>query len=380
MIRLSFPSIEEDDLMSVIEVLETGYMVQGKNVSDFEKLIAEYTGSSYAVAVSSCTAALHLSLLALDIQPNDIVLLPAYSWISTANVIELCRARPYFIDILPDTFNIDPSGLKTSLDGLMADSSVSKKIKAILAVHCFGQMADITKIIDIAEGYNIPVIEDAACALGASLNGKQAGAFGTTGCFSFHPRKAITTGEGGIITVNNSKMTQKLKSLRNHGIGTIDDRTDFILPGFNYRMTDFQGALGLTQFHKIERIINSRRQQASFYNQLLRNTLFQIPYVRDNSKHVYQSYIVLLPNNDLSVRNNIIKYLKKHGVEVTIGTINMPMTFYYKNRYAFKSGEFPVTDNISNRSISLPIHEKLSSDNQRFIVKYLLKGLERFSH
>jgi perosamine synthetase len=244
MIRLTIPSIEEEDLQAVEDVLKTGFLVQGENVAGFEKSLAEYLKADHAIAVSNGTAALHLSLLSLDVGPGDIVLVTAYSFTATANVIELCGAEPVFVDIQPDTFNMDPDCLRAELNRLMALKETRKRVKAILPVHAFGLMADMGRILAEAGKYGLPVIEDAACALGACLEDKPAGTWGTLGCFSFHPRKAITTGEGGVINTNDPILAKKLRALRNHGLDPDSPTPDFILPGLNYRMTEFQAALG----------------------------------------------------------------------------------------------------------------------------------------
>jgi len=379
MIRLSFPSIDEEDHQAVISVLESGYLVQSSNVAAFEQAIAELVGTEYAIAVSSCTAALHISLLSLNVQPGDIVMVPAYSWIATANVVELCHARPCFVDILPETFNIDPAALNSTLDRIMADSMMAGKVKAIIPVHCFGQPADMPVLMSVADQFNIPVIEDAACALGATLHGKQAGAWGIAGCFSFHPRKAITTGEGGIITTNDTRLAERLRSLRNHGIRNANGSVDFIMPGFNYRLTDFQGALGVTQLQKLQRIIRSRRQQSLYYDELLQGAPLQTPKTIRGCESVHQSYVVLLPVSMREKRDALIAYLREKNIETTIGTINMPMTSFFSNRYGFAPGTFPVTDDISSRSLSLPLHEKLTTEDQRTVAYHLLQQIDGIS-
>jgi len=373
MIRLIVPSIEEDDLKAVGEVLASGYLVQGERVSTFEQAVAGYVGSKYAVAVSNCTAALHLSLLALDVGPGDIVLVTAYSWIATANVIELCGAKPIFVDICPDTFNMDPKSLEKTLEQLGADREKARRIKAIMPVHTFGQMADMEAILELANRYHLPVIEDAACALGATLNGRQAGTWGVMGCFSFHPRKAITTGEGGIITSNDSKLVRRLRALRNHGQDPEVSSPDFVMPGLNYRMTEFQAALGLTQMRKLDRIIGTRRMQASMYDDLLKQVPVQPPNIRQGNLPIYQSYVVLLPERYSSKRTNVINHLKERGIETTIGTLHMPLTSYLSSRYGYKQGDFPVTDQVFVRSITLPMHEYLAEEEQVHVVNQLGK-------
>lgn len=372
MIKLTIPSIEEDDIQAVREVLKSGYLVQGERVAAFEQIVADYVGTKYAVAVSNCTAALHLSLLALDVRPGDIVLVTAYSWLSTANVIELCGAQPVFIDIRPDTFNMDPDCLKNTLTHLISDQSISRRVKAILPVHTFGQQADMPAILEMAARYNLPVIEDAACALGATLHGRQAGTWGIMGCFSFHPRKAITTGEGGIVTTNDASLTRRLKALRNHGQDPEASYPDFVMPGFNYRMTEFQAAFGITQMKKIERIIEARRFLASNYNKMLKDTSVIIPELAEGSNPVYQSYVVLLPKKAAPQRQKLIDRLKKEGIETAIGTWNMPMTRYYSNRYGLQAGDFPSADKVFRRALTLPLYEQLTEIEQESIVRKLL--------
>lgn len=372
MIRLTIPFIEEDDLRVVREVLASGYLVQGPRVAAFERAVVDYVGTKYAVAVSSCTAALHLALLATDVRAGDLVLVTSYSWISTANVIELCGAQPVFVDIRPDTFNMDPGCLEAALLRLMVVPDTARRVKAILPVHTFGQMADMPEILELADRYNLPVIEDAACALGATLHGRQAGIWGCMGCFSFHPRKTITTGEGGIIATNDYGLARRLQALRNHGQNPEVSSPEFIMPGFNYRMTEFQAALGISQMTKLDRIIVSRRRMASNYNKLLSGTPVQAPIVSGGGRPVYQSYVVLLPEYMTSHRQSIIEQLREDRVETTIGTWNMPMTSYFRSRYGYQMGDFPMADQVFTRSLCLPLHENISSQEQQYVTDNLV--------
>ena len=377
MIRLVVPSIEEDDLQAVREALASRRLVQGERVAEFERTVANYVGCKHAVAVTNCTAALHLSLLALGVGPGDIVIVTAYSWIATANVIELCGARPIFVDIDRDTFNLDPNCLEDALVKLMKANETGRQVKAILPVHAFGLMADMPQISELAQRFDLPIVEDAACALGASCKGKKAGSWGIMGCFSFHPRKAITTGEGGMITTDDSRLADRLRALRNHGQDPGAPSPDFIMPGFNCRMTEFQAALGLNQMAKLDRILTARRQLASSYNSLLVGTSIQAPVVRAHSQPVYQSYVVLLENEDRQRRDEVVLRLREEGIETTIGTYHMPMTTYYRKRYGYKQGDFPVTDRVFVRSLALPLYEGLSGVEQALIVDALLRALSK---
>ena len=375
MIRLTIPSIEEDDLQAVREVLASGYLVQGPRVAAFEEAVADYIGTRYAVAVSNCTAALHLALLALDTRPDDLVIVTAYSFIATANVIELCGTQPVFVDIQPDTFNLDPNCLEEVLKRLMASSETARRVKAVLPVHTFGQIANMPAILELAGQYDLPVIEDAACALGATLHGRQAGTWGVMGCFSFHPRKAITTGEGGLITTNDPALAHRLRALRNHGQDPDASSPDFILPGFNYRMTEFQAALGLTQMAKLNRIIAARRRLAAHYDELLRGTSLEAPAVASGGQPVYQSYVVLLPERVAARRAEIITRLKEQGIETTVGTWHMPMTTYFRSRYGYQVGDFPVADQLFARALTLPLYERLSEQKQEEVVQRLREAI-----
>ncbi len=371
MIRLTIPSIEEDDLQVTRETLASGFLVQGARVAEFEKSIATYVEVKHVIAVSNCTAALHLALFALDVRAGDLVLVTTYSWPATANVIELCGAQPVFVDIQPDTFNMDPELLARTLSRLMGVKGTAHRVKAIIPVHTFGQMADMTAIIKVAEQYGVPVIEDAACALGAKWDNEQAGTKGVMGCFSFHPRKAITTGEGGAITTNDDQLARKLRTLRNHGLDPDAPFPDFIMPGFNYRITEFQAAFGSSQMKKLDRIIAARRRLAHHYNNLFENDLVLVPVVPLRSFHVYQSYVVLLPEEAAPRRAEIIRQLKEQGVETNIGTWHMPLTTYFRTRYGYNKGDFPVSDNVFARALTLPLHEHITPAEQELVINAL---------
>jgi dTDP-4-amino-4,6-dideoxygalactose transaminase len=376
MIRLTIPSIEEDDLQATRETLASGFLVQGARVMEFEKSIAAFVGVKHVVAVSNCTAALHLSLLALDVRAGDLVLVTTYSWPATANVIELCGAQPVFVDIQPDTFNLDPQLLAETLGRLMSTPETARRVKAIIPVHTFGQMADMAAITKVADQYGIPVLEDAACALGAKWEGRQAGTWGLLGCFSFHPRKAITTGEGGVITTEDDQLARKLRALRNHGLDPDASSPDFIMPGFNYRLTEFQAALGSSQMQKLDRVIDARRRLAHSYDSLLENDPVLAPIVPPQSYHVYQSYVTLLPEVAASRRASIIHELKEMGVETNIGTWHMPLTTHFRTRYGYHKGDFPMSDSVFDRALTLPLYESLTEIEQRTVVKQLISALK----
>jgi dTDP-4-amino-4,6-dideoxygalactose transaminase len=372
MIRLTIPSIEEDDLSAVREAIASGFLVQGARVAAFEKEMAATIGVPHAIAVSNCTCALHLALLALEVKPGDICLVTAYSWVATANVIELCGARPVFVDIDPVTFNMDPEKLEEAFEKLRHTAGNLERVKAVLPVHTFGQMADMAAINTVSERYGVPVIEDAACALGAALHGRQAGTWGGMGCFSFHPRKAITTGEGGLITTSDGGLARRLKALRNHGLDPAAAGPDFILPGHNYRLTEFQAAMGTTQLQKLPRVIAARRAGAENYTRLLKDSALQTPGLKPGAEHVFQSYVATLPAEAAPHRADIIRTARERGVELQVGTIHMPLTTYYRSRYGYRTGDFPVTDDVAARSVTLPLFEGITPEQQQEVAEVLL--------
>lgn len=375
-IRLAVPDITPADLKAVTDVLETGFLVQGAKVAAFEQAFARYVGVPHAVAVSNCTAALHMSLAALDIGPGDIVIVPCYSWPATANAVELVGATPHFVDIEPATFGMDPVALERAIGGLTKSGKLGR-VKAILLVHAFGRLADTAAIKRIADQHKLLLLEDAACALGArSTSGAMAGAIGTLGCFSFHPRKALTTGEGGMITTFSKDLADRLRALRNHGLDSTSATPDFILPGFNYRMTEFQAALGISQLSRFDQMLKTRREKAATYLELLAGSRLTVP-VQIAEDHSFQSFVVLLPPGFADRRGAIIAELKTRGIETTIGTYHMPMIRFFREKYGFASGMFAVTDDLAERSLSLPLSHLLTLEAQRLVVETLLQIVNR---
>jgi dTDP-4-amino-4,6-dideoxygalactose transaminase len=369
MIRLAAPDLDEHDLAAVADVLRTGLLVQGQQVEAFEHRIEELTGAAHAVAVSSCTAALHLGLLAMRVAPGDRVAVAAYSWPASANVIALCGAAPVFVDIDARTFNMDPGALDRALRG-------ASRVKAIMPVHAFGGMAGMAEIKAIAVRYAVPIIEDAACALGAALNGRPAGTWGDLGCYSFHPRKLVTTGEGGVIITESPEIAARVRTLRNHGQAPDAPRPDFILPGFNYRLTEFQAALGRTQLSKLHRLIAARRRLAGQYDESLDGSGVLSPISIEPSAHTYQSYVVLLPSIAARQRDRVIALLKQYGIEAGIGTHHLPLTTYWRREVGCTEGDFPVTDHVAARALTIPLHTGLSIDDQRTVVAGLRAALD----
>jgi perosamine synthetase len=352
MIRLAKPFIPEETVENCSQVLRSGNLVQGEFVREFENNLEEYLGVSNVIAVSSGTAALHLSLTVLGIGPGDEVIVPAFTFPATANVVELVGATPIFVDITIDDYCIDVEGV---------EKAITPKTRAIMPVHEFGLMADMDSITSLANKYKIKIIEDAACALGSEYNDVYAGTVGDLGCFSFHPRKAITTGEGGAIVAHDPDLAEKLRSLRNHGMEVLDNKVEFSYAGFNYRMTDFQAVLGSGQIKYIDYLIEQRVKIAGLYNDLLGNIGdLLIPTTFESRKNVYQTYHVLL-ENDYN-RDDLISYFKQHGVETNIGAYCVPELVYYARKYN-NIISCSVSAKCFEQGIALPIGNHVTLDD-----------------
>jgi dTDP-4-amino-4,6-dideoxygalactose transaminase len=363
MIKLAKPHIPDKAIEKAVEVLKSGNIVQGKYVEEFESALCDYLNVKNAIVVSSGTAALHLALLALEIEKGDEVIAPAFTFPATANVVELVGAKPIFVDINLSDFCIDTSEIK---------KIITKKTKAIIPVHEFGQAAKMDDIVRIAKQYNLKIIEDAACALGAEFKNQKVGTFGEFGCFSFHPRKAITTGEGGVVVTNENELAQKIKVLRNHGISCKDGKVDFIAAGLNYRMTDFQAVLGISQLEEIDNIIIQRIETANKYNNKLKEiTWIKIPYVYKNRKMVYQTYHAVL--DDDKDRDELVDYLKSKDIETNLGAQALPCLTYYKTKYKLKESDFPNAVNAYKRGLALPMGEHINLKHIQFITS-IFKG------
>jgi perosamine synthetase len=358
MIKLSKPDILQDDINNMVTSIKSGDLVQGKFVSLFENQIRKYLGIKYAALVSSGTAALHLSLLALNINNGDEIIAPAFTFPATTNVIELVGARTVLVDINLSDFCINVDQI---------EAKITKKTKAILIVHEFGQPADMSRLMKLASKYSLQVIEDAACAFGAEYNNQKVGTFGNIGCFSLHPRKAITTGEGGIIVTNNQRLAKKIEALRNHGISTRNGKIDFTYAGLNYRLTDFQAALGINQLKRLNKAFVHRRNIMTSYNLgLNRNSLFIIPKMFKDRRHVLQTYHLLISqkiNRDL-----LITKLKEQGIETNYGAYAIHILSYYKNKYHYHSYDFKNALCAHKHGLALPIGTHLNTTDINSII------------
>jgi dTDP-4-amino-4,6-dideoxygalactose transaminase len=312
-IPLLRPYFDSEEIEEIKTVLDSGWVSQGPKVKELEDKITKYLGVKYAIAVTNCTSALHLALLSIGIKKGDEVLVADYTFPATGHSILYCRAKPIFVDVNLKTYNINPE---------LIEEEITARTRAIIPVHTFGQPAEMDKIREIAEDHNLKVIEDAACALGAKYKNKFAGTIGDIGCFSFHARKGITTGEGGMVVTNNKNLADKIRNLSVFGMTSAWDReksAGFIIPeftelGYNYKMSDITAAVGVAQLRKLDKIIARKRKLAKYWDVHLREMDFiEAPYVNENVKHIYQSYVALVDNR--INRNKLIELLMKKGIQ-----------------------------------------------------------------
>lgn len=379
-IPLARPWFDKADEQSVLETLRSGWVGPGPKVAAFEQHFAEYVGTPHAAAVSSCTAALHLAVLAAGFGADDEVLVPAFTWISTPNAVEHVGARPIFCDIDPVTFNID-----------MADAArrVTSQTRGIIPVHLFGLAADMDAVGDLARRRNLFVIEDAACALGCYYGDRHVGTLGDVGCFSFHPRKSITTGEGGMLTTGRQPLDVTFRSLRDIG----SDRANYsperavqqLLPdhdalGFNYRLTDLQAALGLTQLAKFNAILELRLDCARRYHELINGSTLaawlQPPTLPRGREHAYQAYVCRLkpPDDDEATleqwhvrRNRLMQHLFEAGVATRPGTHAPHMLGYYRDKYRIRAADYPQSWRADWLTLAIPLYAQMTSNDQEHI-------------
>lgn len=363
MIRLAKPNINEVAIKKVAEVLRSGNLVQGENVAALEHLLENYLGVEHVVIVSSGTAALHLSLLSMGIGAGDEVIVPSFTFPATVNAVELVGATPRFVDISLYDYCMDV----TKIEGL-----INSRTRAIMPVHEFGYPVMMDPVSTIAKENDLKIIEDAACALGSEYHGGKVGTFGNAGCFSFHPRKTITTGEGGAIATDDSRIASRLRAFRNHGIQNKGANSVFELAGLNYRMTDFQAVLGISQLADYERQIQERVHLANFYNRHLEDVSWITPpSVLSGNKMIYQTYHIML---DKSIsRKNLIQYLYDRNIETNFGAHAVPMQKYYMDKYGFKMEDYANAYSAAERGLALPIGPHITTDECLKVIE-ALKG------
>lgn len=375
--QITSPCFDEDEIALLRQCLESGWVTQGPLTERFESLVAARHQARHGIATTSCTAALHLAMLALGVGPGDEVIVPALTWTTTAHAVEYVGARAVFADIRLDSFNLDPDALA---------ATITPRTRAVIAVHLFGLAADMGAILPLAERHNFAVVEDSACAIGTQWNGKPVGTLGAMGCFSFHPRKVITTGEGGLITTQDDRLAETLRVLRNHGATGIPAQTEeeplgpwtmtlFDRIGFNLRLSDIQASVGIAQMGKLERLLDERRRLAAGYDRLLADVPGLIRPVSPDAEpgHTYQSYVVRVEGSRHR-RNHLMARLAAHNIQTRPGTHAVHRLGYYRDRYGLRPEDFPLAALAEDTTITLPIFPGMREDDQEQVAAILAQA------
>lgn len=382
----------DEEKEAIVKPLETGWVVQGPNVAKFQNMFANFTGSQYAHAASNCTTALHLGLEAMGITTGDKVIVPSFTYVASANAVEYTGAEVVFCDIDLKTFNID----ETKLEEMIKNDS---SIKAIMPVNLFGLCANMPYIMELAKKYNLKVIEDSACGFDGWIGDKHSGTFGDCGCFSFHPRKSICTGEGGMLITDDEDIANKVSQLKDHGASKSDLQRhkekggsllpDFTMRGYNYRMTDMQGALGVCQMDRKEYIMNGRREVASKYDEVLKDISQLVsPYIPENYKHGYQSYVCIFTDGEdisnltkeqidrINIKRNIfMEKLEEMTIATRQGTHAVHTLGYYKNKNNFKDEDFLMSYAADRLSIALPLYAGMTNEEFDYVIQNIKNAL-----
>lgn len=367
--------INNNDIKEIIKVLKTDWITQGPKIKEFEKAVARYCGAKYGVAVSSGTAALHAAYNAAGIQSGDEVITTPLTFVATANMIVHCGGKPVFVDIQEDTLNINPKEIK---------KKITKKTKVITPVDFAGHPCDYGEILKIARRHNLLVIEDAAQALGSEYKEKKIGSLADMTIFSFHPVKSITTGEGGMIVTSNKSFYEKLKIFRNHGMIKKPEKGRWYYeienPTYNYRLTDFQCALGISQLKKIDKFIQRRREITSKYNKAFEKIKEIITLTEGRyTKSAYHIYVIQLRLEKLKTnRKRIFEALQKEGIEVQVHHMLVHLQPFYRKRFGYKKGDFPIAERYYERALSLPLFPRMTQRDVKRVISTVNKIIQQY--
>jgi len=380
----ALPCIGEEEINEVVDTLRSGWLTTGPKTKRFEEDFAKFIGIPYALAVNSCTAGLHLALEAIGIKPGDKVVTTPYTFTATAEVIRYLGADPLFVDIEPDTFNINTHKLAATLERV-------EGIKAILLVHFGGQACDMDNILALAKAHSLKIVEDAAHALPTYYKGQKIGLFADITAYSFYVTKTLATGEGGMIVTANPDYAERIRILRLHGISRdVFDRAyselpkwyyEVVAPGFKYNMTDITAALGIHQLQKVNTFLQRRTEIAEQYTQGLADLPLRTPYLHPDSSHAWHLYVIQLQLEDLIIdRNTFIERMSDAGIGTSVHFIPLHLQKYWRERYGFKPDDFPVALEVYQRAVSLPIYPSMSdADVTRVIriTRQILKNTQK---
>lgn len=360
MIQIAAPEIGPEEIQAVNDVLLSGMIAQGPVVSAFEEAFALYTGTKYALAVNSGTAALHAALYAAGVGPGDEVITTPFSFIATINPILMLGARPVLVDIDPNTFNIEASAIA---------AKVTSKTKAIIPVHLYGQPSDMDDITMIAREHGLKIIEDACQAVGAMYGNKKAGNLGDLGCFSLYATKNIMSGEGGVVTTNNKEYADAIRKFRQHGMVAPYEYDDL---GYNYRMTDLHAAIALEQVKKADRFNDARKQTAQYFLENLKDSKgLIIPKTGDSRTHVYHQFTVRVTSEAALNRDAVLQRLREDGIGAAVYYPKPLHAYPHIQKLGYKLGDFPIAEQVASEVLSLPVHPKVSREDARHIVSSL---------
>jgi len=343
-IPLTVPGTGAEDAEAVAEVLRSGMLVQGERVAAFEAALARVAGTRHAVAVSSGTAALLLSLTALGIGPGDEVIVPDFTFPATANVVEQVGATPVLVDIDLATFNVRAEAVTPA---------ITERTGAVMPVDLFGLAAPWGRLQPLLKSCGLTAVEDSACAIGASVEGRPCGSFGRLAAFSFHPRKVVTTGEGGAVTTDDDELAEQVRLLRNHGMARGRDGVEFVVRGLNFRLGEMAAAVGLVQLPRLAEYVEARRRLARAYEVALDGAPLRLPREPTYAVHTYQAYVVVLPEG--SDRGAIIRGLAARGIESAVGTYAVHTIPFYALKYGLRDEQFPDATTAHRRSLALPL-------------------------
>lgn len=367
MIPIAKPFLDKDDAQAAYDTILTGWITQGPRVAEFEEKFANYVGSKYAVAVSNCTTALHLCMIVADIKAGDEVICPSMSYIATANSVQYVGAKPIFAEV-NQHYNLDIEDVKRK---------ITSKTKAILLVHQIGMPADIDSFRILCDEKKLILIEDAACAIGSSYKGAKIGSHSDLVCFSFHPRKIVSTGDGGMITTSNEAFANRMKLLRQHGM-SVNDRVrhlstkvimeDHLEVGYNYRLTDIQAAVGIKQLEKLELILSERSKIANFYIENLKEiSTIILPKEDEGYKTNWQSFSVYLKDNCPIKRDDLMQLLLEKGIASRRGIMTSHRETAYKN--IGETYNLPISENLADNSIILPLYYPMEQKDIEYVVQ-----------
>ena len=379
-IPFHLPEIGEEEINAVVETLRSGWLTTGLKTKQFEREFAAQIGASHAVALNSCTAALHLALEAVGVSEGDEVIVPTMTFAATAEVVHYCRAAPVLVDCLSDTLNIDVEAI---------ERAITPRTKAIIPVHFAGQPCEMNRILELARARNIKIIEDAAHALPAEFQGKMVGTLGDITCFSFYATKTITTGEGGMATTENAEWAERMRILSLHGISrdAVNRYTpegswyyEICYPGYKYNLTDMASALGIAQLRKCQDFRNIRHRYAIRYNEAFNDIPeIMIPEVKEDIEHAWHLYVIQLDLERLRVdRDQIIDLLKQQGIGTSVHFIPLHLHPYYRNNMYSSSKDFPVANQVFARIISLPIYPKMTDADVQHVIDNLTRLIRQY--